>query len=283
MATSKFDSNSNSNLDPNYDSAQNYNYSDNYQGQGQGGYSYNNPFYQLMINMNYKIDTMLQNQVDMNKQISGLHKTVAETTKRQEELAESMKEVKGEIKILRKENDNLRNKLEVSERKSLLQNIRIFRFPGGEKRPEETKEDVLSFVKGKLNMNINDIEINRTRWVGPSNARHVLVEFLHWQTKQAVMANLKNLKNLDPSDPAAKVSINHDLTQNEMVNKKANLPKFRELKKWAKDGEVELRRGTIFYNRKKQQTQEIDDLLSKLKQDAQMEHQPIPAGEHPQG
>ena len=220
---------------------------------------------QRMTKIDNKMEQIFQQQIGTDAKIANVQKALDEMVVRQDQFDGSLGQMAQEIDKLREENAQLSSKVEAIHRKSTLHNIRIFDFPirDGEANSElDLKAAFQNYAKEKLNLEMELHEINRMYFTGRGRNKHLVVEFVLWQSKRNVMAHLKNLKT---TDPRSKVTFCDDLTQRELMNKKANLPMFKQLKARAGPNDVvELRRGDIFINRARQSPQDLHSLQRHL-------------------
>lgn len=216
-----------------------------------------------------KIDQIHNQQKVTDGKIAGLQTSLQGLSQRQNNAETNIEKVQDSVNELRRENDYMRQQVEQLRRSSVQQNIRVFNYPGLDetKTEHDLKIDFLSYLRAKLNLTLEVQEINKVYIAGRRTAKkHLVVEFVWWATKMAVF---KNLKNLQTTEPDAKVSFQDDLTHAELQNKKVNLPLLAEARKiLTVNDKINLRRGSIFINGKKQSPEDLNKLKAAIRRNA---------------
>lgn len=182
------------------------------------------------------------------------------------ELEESVAYIKNEIDIMKndsankiihlEENDEEQKSNDVIKRidqidqTNRLTNLRLFNME--EKHNEDTKNEVLNLIKGKLGINVKPEDIDfcyRIGAEGSKERRGILIKLGNMTLKQSIYGKKNILKGTG-------IVIKEDLTKSrlELVNKLSEKLGLKNV--WTLNGKI-----FVFYNKKVHLIKTLDDLI----------------------
>ncbi|CAG9812856.1 unnamed protein product [Phaedon cochleariae] len=139
-------------------------------------------------------------------------------------VSKKISELEKKVEILETENEELKCEIETERRKQKNNNLVIFGIEEAEET--ETLKTVQETIQEKLNIKLENADVNNTFRIGKRNTtrkRPVILELVRNLKKQEILKNCFKLKGTD-------ISVSHDLTESERKEKKVLYKHYREAK-----------------------------------------------------
>ncbi|CAH1153973.1 unnamed protein product [Phaedon cochleariae] len=165
--------------------------------------------------------SLLKSIYQQNNQIIEDIKTIKNDLQK---VTKTVHDIEVKLELLESENKELKVEVETAKRKLKNNNLVIFGIE--EKDDAETTNIVKQTLQDKLNIRLEDTDINNTYRIGKRNTsakRPIILELVRNIKKQEILRNCGKLKGTD-------IAVSHDLTTKEREEKKVLYKYYKEAK-----------------------------------------------------